>query len=72
MASVSPGVADVAVVGSPVQIADQLNEKVFDVGIDSFTVNLKGHGHTPGLIAEVGEAIKAVLPNRVIPEWSRS
>lgn len=71
-ASAPEGMEEVAVFGSAPQIAEQLKKRVFDAGIDSVIVNLPLHGHTPGLITEVGKAIHEVLPHRVIPEWTRT
>jgi hypothetical protein len=35
--------------------------KVFDVGVDGVIVNLSTHGYTPGLITNVGEALKPLV-----------
>ena len=43
--------------GSPAQIADQVREKVLDVGIDGVIINLP-NGHTPGVITAVAEALR--------------
>jgi F420-dependent oxidoreductase-like protein len=51
---------DLAVVGSPDQIAEQLRTRVFDAGIDAVIVNLPFQGHKPGVIAAVGQAIQTV------------
>jgi F420-dependent oxidoreductase-like protein len=46
--------------GSPAQIADQVREKVLDVGIDGVIINLP-NGHTPGVITAVAEALRPVI-----------
>ena len=46
--------------GSPAQIADQVREKVLDVGIDGVIINLP-NGHTPGVITAVAEALRPSL-----------
>ncbi len=71
-ASPPPGLEDVAIVGSPQRIAEQLQTKVFGAGINSVIINLPGHGHTPGLITDVGHAISAVLPEIESPQWTRA
>lgn len=35
------------VTGSPAQIADQVQTKVLDTGIDGVIMNLSAHGHSP-------------------------
>jgi hypothetical protein len=34
---------------------------VFDVGVDGVIVNLPTHGYTPGIITDVGEALKPLV-----------
>ena len=46
--------------GGPAQIADQVREKVLDVGIDGVIINLP-NGHTPGVITAVAEAVRPLL-----------
>ena len=41
-------------------IADQVREKVLDVGVDGLIVNLP-NGHTPGVITTVAEALRPLL-----------
>lgn len=62
---------EIASSGSAQHIASELKERVFDVGIDTVIMNLPGHVFTPGIIDEVGAAIRAVLPERHVGAWSR-
>lgn len=48
-----------AVAGSPESIAEQVKAKVFDAGVGGVTINIPGY--TPGVITEVGAALRAVL-----------
>jgi F420-dependent oxidoreductase-like protein len=48
-------------VGSPEAIAEQIKTKVFDAGVGGVVVNMP-FGYRPGVIAEVGAALRAVLP----------
>ena len=48
-----------AVAGSPESIAEQVKAKVFDAGVGGVTISIPGH--TPGVITEVGAALRAVL-----------
>jgi F420-dependent oxidoreductase-like protein len=47
------------VAGSPESIAEQIKTKVLDVGVGGVTMNIPGY--TPGVITEVGTALRAVL-----------
>ncbi|MGB3333301.1 MAG: LLM class F420-dependent oxidoreductase [Mycobacterium sp.] len=47
------------VTGSPEAIAEQIKTKVLDAGVGGVTMNIPGY--TPGVITEVGAAIRAVL-----------
>ena len=49
------------VVGSADQIAEQIKRKVLDVGIDGVIINLPTHGYTPGVITEVGKALRPLV-----------
>lgn len=49
------------VVGGPAQIAEQVKKNVIDVGIDGVILNLPLHGHTPGVITAVAEALRPVV-----------
>ncbi len=52
-------VAQRAVAGSPESIAEQIKTKVLDAGIGGLIINMPGF--TPGVIAETGAALRAVL-----------
>ncbi len=46
-----------AVAGSPASIADQVQAKVLDVGVDGVIISLAAHGYTPGIITTAAEAL---------------
>jgi F420-dependent oxidoreductase-like protein len=50
-----------AVRGTAEQVAEQIKTQVLDVGVDGVIVNLPTHGYTPGLVTEVGEALKPLI-----------
>ena len=50
-----------AVVGSPAQIADQVQAKILDAGVGGVIINLAAHGHSPGVITTAAEALRPVL-----------
>jgi len=50
-----------AVSGSPQQVADEIKRRVLDVGVDGVIINLPTHRYTPGVITEVGEALKPLV-----------
>jgi F420-dependent oxidoreductase-like protein len=50
-----------AAFGSPERIAEQIKKNVLDAGIDGIIVNLPTHGYTPGLIRNVGNALRPVV-----------
>ncbi|MGV0626920.1 LLM class F420-dependent oxidoreductase [Mycolicibacter minnesotensis] len=52
-------IAQRAVAGSPEAIAEQIKTKVLDAGVGGVTMNIPGY--TPGVITEVGAALRAVL-----------
>ncbi|MDP7734868.1 LLM class F420-dependent oxidoreductase [Mycobacterium paragordonae] len=47
-------------IGSPAQIADQVEAKVLGAGLDGAIVNIPG-GHVPGVITSVAEALRPLL-----------
>ncbi|OBK45019.1 LLM class F420-dependent oxidoreductase [Mycobacterium gordonae] len=47
-------------IGSPAQIADQVEAKVLGAGLDGAIINIPG-GHTPGVITSVAEALRPLL-----------
>ena len=50
-----------AFLGTPDQVADQLHEKVLGAGIDGITINLTRNGHRPGVVSQVGAALKPLV-----------
>jgi F420-dependent oxidoreductase-like protein len=50
-----------AFLGTPAQVAEQLHEKVIGAGIGGITINLIRNGHRPGVVAQVGEALKPIV-----------
>jgi F420-dependent oxidoreductase-like protein len=50
-----------AVVGSPASIADQIQAKVLDVGVDGVIISLAAHGYTPGIITTAAEALRPLV-----------
>lgn len=48
-------------IGSPEAIAEQIKTKVLDAGVDGIIFNLPFY--TPGVVASVGQAVRAVLAN---------
>jgi F420-dependent oxidoreductase-like protein len=47
-----------AFLGTPDEVAEQLREKVLGAGIDGITINLIRNGHRPGVVTQVGAALK--------------
>lgn len=47
-------------IGSPAQIADQVEAKVLGAGLDGAIINIPG-GHLPGVITSVAEALRPLL-----------
>ncbi|MEV8508481.1 LLM class F420-dependent oxidoreductase [Actinoplanes sp. NPDC051475] len=47
--------------GTPEQVAEQLDEKVLGAGIDGLTINLIRNGHRPGFVTQVGAALKPLV-----------
>ncbi|WP_433361046.1 LLM class F420-dependent oxidoreductase [Actinoplanes sp. CA-142083] len=52
---------DRAFVGTAEQVAEQLHEKILGAGIDGLTINLIRNGHRPGMVAQVGAALKPLV-----------
>ena len=50
-----------AFLGTPDQVAEQLREKVLGAGIDGITINLIRNGHRPGVVSQVGAALKPLV-----------
>lgn len=49
------------VVGSPEQVAEQVQSKVLDAGVDGVIINLPTHGYTSGVITEAGKALRPLV-----------
>lgn len=47
--------------GTPAEVAEQLQEKVLDAGIDGIIINLITNGHEPGAVTAAGEALKPLV-----------
>ena len=47
--------------GTAAQVAEQLQEKVIGAGIDGITINLIRNGHRPGVVSQVGAALKPLV-----------
>ncbi|MDQ1308346.1 MAG: hypothetical protein QG671_4180 [Actinomycetota bacterium] len=47
--------------GTAGQVAEQLQEKVIGAGVDGITINLVRNGHRPGVVTQVGEALKPLF-----------
>jgi F420-dependent oxidoreductase-like protein len=50
-----------AFLGTPAQVAEQLHEQVLGAGIDGITINLIRNGHRPGVVSQVGAALKPLV-----------
>ncbi|MGH3726426.1 MAG: LLM class F420-dependent oxidoreductase [Mycobacterium sp.] len=49
------------VVGSPEEIAEQVQTRVLDQGIDSVTLNVPGNGHVPGVVELIGNTLRPLF-----------
>jgi F420-dependent oxidoreductase-like protein len=49
------------VAGSPASIADQVQAKVLDVGVDGVIISLAAHGYTPGVITTAADALRPLV-----------
>jgi F420-dependent oxidoreductase-like protein len=47
--------------GTAEQVAEQLQEKVLGAGIGGITINLIRNGHRPGVVSQVGAALKPLV-----------
>jgi F420-dependent oxidoreductase-like protein len=48
-------------VGTPEQVAEQLQRDVLDQGINGLTINMIRNGHVPGVVAMAGEALRPLV-----------
>jgi alkanesulfonate monooxygenase SsuD/methylene tetrahydromethanopterin reductase-like flavin-dependent oxidoreductase (luciferase family) len=49
-------------VGTPDDVAADLQRRVLDPGVDGIIVNLVPNGHEPGVVTMVGEMLGKLLP----------
>jgi alkanesulfonate monooxygenase SsuD/methylene tetrahydromethanopterin reductase-like flavin-dependent oxidoreductase (luciferase family) len=56
-----PNAPGYVVAGSPASIAEQVQAKVFDVGVDGVILSLAAHGYTPGVITTAAEALRPLV-----------
>lgn len=49
------------VTGSPQQVAEIIKSRVLDVGVDGVIINLPSHGHTPGVISQLGDVLQPLI-----------
>jgi F420-dependent oxidoreductase-like protein len=61
VAVVPDEIKDRLVAGNPQQIAEQIQHRVLDAGVDGVIINLPTHGYTPGVITQVAEALKPLV-----------
>ncbi|MBU2670285.1 LLM class F420-dependent oxidoreductase [Actinoplanes bogorensis] len=50
-----------AFLGTPDQVAEQVQEKILGAGIDGICINLVPNGHRPGVVSAVGAALKPLV-----------
>lgn len=50
-----------AVTGTPEQIAEEIQRRVFDIGIGGVVINLPTHGYTPEVVTKVGQALTPLI-----------
>jgi F420-dependent oxidoreductase-like protein len=50
-----------ALSGTVDQVADEIKRRVLDIGIDGVIINLPTHRYTPGVITEVGDALRPLV-----------
>lgn len=48
-------------VGSPEEVAEQVQARVLDAGIDGIIVNIVANGHEPGIVELAGEALRPLV-----------
>ena len=49
------------VVGGPDEVAQQIQTRILDAGIDGVIVNMVGNGHVPGAVALAGKTLGPLL-----------
>jgi F420-dependent oxidoreductase-like protein len=50
-----------AFLGTPDQVAEQIQERILDAGVDGVCINLTRNGHRPGVVTAVGEALSPLV-----------
>jgi F420-dependent oxidoreductase-like protein len=60
-ATIPADMSDRIIAGNPQQIAEQIQTKVLDVGVDGVILHLPAHGHIPGTITKVAEVLKPLV-----------
>ncbi len=55
------GAPGFVIAGSPASIAEQVQAKVLDVGVDGVILSLAAHGYTPGIITAAAEALRPLV-----------
>ncbi|MDY7087938.1 MAG: LLM class F420-dependent oxidoreductase [Actinomycetota bacterium] len=50
-----------AFLGTPDQVAEQIQEKILNAGVDGICINLIRNGHRPGVVSAVGKALKPLV-----------
>ncbi|WP_250005528.1 LLM class F420-dependent oxidoreductase [Actinoplanes sp. M2I2] len=50
-----------AFLGTPGQVAEQVQERILDAGVDGVCINLIRNGHRPGVVSAVGAALKPLV-----------
>lgn len=53
-----------AIIGTVDKVAEEIERRILDVGIDGVIINLPTHRHTPGVITAVGEALRPLIDAR--------
>ena len=48
-------------VGSPDEVAEQVQQRVLDTGIDGIIINLVANGHEPGIVELAGQALRPLV-----------
>ncbi|GAB2604399.1 putative luciferase-like oxidoreductase [Paractinoplanes abujensis] len=50
-----------AFLGTPDQVAEQIQERILDAGVDGICINLIRNGHRPGVVSAVGAALRPLV-----------
>ena len=49
------------VVGGPDSVAEQVQRRILDPGIDGIIVNMMGNGHVPGMVTLAAETLRPLV-----------